>query len=199
LTPSHEAKRLIELVSEHVVNLNESTLTTLNECIDNLNQTLANNERRISAVVSNELKFRMHQKCHIAGIRLNRLNTPRARFQTASSLLDTSLHEDLLRKRYVGKILEVDRSDYNVLCPSEVSFRWQAGLQIGRGRFGIVYSAVNLDTGGMMALKIVYLHKILDKKDSEKVGLVADEINNTLKIEHENLVRVYGAELNRVS
>ncbi len=199
MTPSHEAKRLIELVSEHVVNLNESTLTTLNECIDNLNQTLANNERRISAVVSNELKFRMHQKCHIAGIRLNRLNTPRARFQTASSLLDTSLHEDLLRKRYVGKILEVDRSDYNVLCPSEVSFRWQAGLQIGRGRFGIVYSAVNLDTGGMMALKIVYLHKILDKKDSEKVGLVADEINNTLKIEHENLVRVYGAELNRVS
>ncbi len=199
MSVSHEAKRLIELVSEHIGNLNESTVHTLSETIERFFQTLANNERRISAVVSSELKFRMHQKCYSVHMKLGQRHAPRKRFQAATSLLNRSLEEQLLKKRYVGKILQVDRSDYKVLCPSEVSFRWQAGLQIGRGRFGIVYSAVNLDTGGIMTMKIIYLHKILDKKDSEKVSLVADEINNTLKIEHENLVRIYGAELNRVS
>lgn len=122
----------------------------------------------------------------------------RDRFELECARIDLQRRSVLFDKRYIGKVLESERSDY-IIQPSEVSFRWQAGIQIGKGRFGIVYSCVNLDTGAMMALKIIYLHKIMKKKESEKVDAIADEINNVLKIEHPNLVKMIGAELNRVS
>jgi mitogen-activated protein kinase kinase kinase len=100
--------------------------------------------------------------------------------------------------KYIGREIESQDEDDYKIHPSEVSFRWQIGLKIGSGRFGIVYSAVNLDTGSIMALKIIYLHKITKKTESEKVDFVADEINNVIKIDQENLVKVYGAELNKV-
>ena len=49
-----------------------------------------------------------------------------------------------------------------------------------------------------MAMKVIYLYKIRDKDDHEKVDFIADEINNVIRIKHKNLVQVYGAELNRV-
>lgn len=128
----------------------------------------------------------------------NKYLPPGERFKAFCSKVDQRRRSVLLDKRYIGKALESERSDYKIQ-PSEVSFRWQAGIQIGKGRFGIVYSCANLDTGGMMALKIIYLHKIMKKKESEKVDAIADEINNVLRIEHPNLVKVFGAELNRVN
>lgn len=130
--------------------------------------------------------------------RVNKSLPPRSRFELECDKLEKMRETSLADKGYVGKVLESERCDHKIQ-PSEVSFRWQIGLQIGKGRFGIVYSCVNLDTGGIMALKIIYLHKIMKKKQSEKVDAIASEINNVLRIEHPNLVKMFGAELNRVS
>lgn len=65
----------------------------------------------------------------------------------------------------------------------------------GEGQFGKVYSCVNLDTGEPMALKKIQFKS----NDVVHVKSIADEINNMQGIENENLVKIYGAELHRVS
>lgn len=66
---------------------------------------------------------------------------------------------------------------------------------LGEGQFGKVYSCVNLDTGEPMALKKIQFRS----NDVVHVKSIADEINNMQGIQHENLVKIYGAELHRVS
>lgn len=67
-------------------------------------------------------------------------------------------------------------------------------VNLGEGQFGKVYSCVNLDTGEPMALKKIQFKT----NDTKQIKSIADEINNVQGIEHENLVKFYGAELHRV-
>ncbi|KAM9886659.1 hypothetical protein OXX69_013668, partial [Metschnikowia pulcherrima] len=58
----------------------------------------------------------------------------------------------------IGRVLDVSDSEYQFVTLlassfSSVSIRWQKGRFIGGGSFGQVYAAVNLDTGGVMAVK----------------------------------------------
>jgi len=74
-------------------------------------------------------------------------------------------------------------------------FRWQR-LQhfVGRGRFGSVYTAVNLDTNQLMAVKQMKLQR---RQDHQAMEHLLDEIKNFSKIQHKNLVRYFGAEVHQ--
>lgn len=60
--------------------------------------------------------------------------------------------------RVVGRVLDEERPEDQSLLflatsNSNISIRWQQGKFIGGGSFGSVYLAVNLDSGGLMAVK----------------------------------------------
>jgi mitogen-activated protein kinase kinase kinase 4 len=88
--------------------------------------------------------------------------------------------------------LNQNRPQY-VINVTEVKFRWQLGLLIGEGQYGKVYSCVNLDTGEPMAMKEIPFKS----NDIETIKGIADEIINVQDLNHENLVKFYGAELHR--
>ncbi|GAB1598853.1 mitogen-activated protein kinase kinase kinase 4-like isoform X1 [Argonauta hians] len=76
-----------------------------------------------------------------------------------------------------------------------VNFRWQRGIKIGEGTFGKVYTAVNVDTGELMAMKEMKL-KPTNKMRNPLKELVG-EMNNLEGINHPNLVKYYGAEVQK--
>ncbi len=124
--------------------------------------------------------------------RMNKALPPSERFNQECNLTDRRREDDLLDKRYIGKILDQQRTQH-VITATEVNFRWQLGLLIGEGMYGTVYSCVNLDTGEPMAMKEIPFKS----NDVKTISDIADEINNLQGITHENLVRFYGAELHR--
>ncbi len=123
---------------------------------------------------------------------MNNVLPPSERFNQKCNLTDKRRENELLEKRYIGKILDQQRTQH-VITATEVNFRWQLGLLIGEGMYGTVYSCVNLDTGEPMAMKEIPFKS----NDVKTISSIADEINNLQGINHENLVRFYGAELHR--
>lgn len=64
----------------------------------------------------------------------------------------------------------------------------------GAGRFGKVYTAVNNNTGELMAMKVLPLQP----NDHRSIRRVADELRIFEGISHPNLVRIYGVEIHNV-
>jgi hypothetical protein len=126
--------------------------------------------------------------------KINSMKSPSQRFNEQCQLTDSKREINLLQKRYIGKILDQERT-HKVIPVTEVNFRWQLGLLIGEGQYGKVYSCVNLETGESMAMKEIPFRS----NDINAIKVLADEINNVQGIVHENLVRFYGAELHRVN
>jgi hypothetical protein len=119
---------------------------------------------------------------------------PSQRFSEQCQLTEIEREKNLLHKRYIGKILDQEKTQ-KVIPVTEVNFRWQLGLLIGEGQYGKVYSCVNLETGDSLAMKEIPFRS----NDINSIKELADEINNVQGIIHENLVKFYGAELHRVS
>lgn len=91
---------------------------------------------------------------------------------------------------------------------------------LGEGQFGVVYTAVNVNTGEMMAMKEVhsynYYHLTMNPhrqvmlymsfviqirfqpNDIQAIKCVADELKTFEGIVHPNLVKYYGIELHKV-
>jgi serine/threonine protein kinase len=65
----------------------------------------------------------------------------------------------------------------------------------GQGRFGKVYTAVNNQTGELMAMKEIQLQP----NDHRTIRRVAEELRIFEGIQHSNLVHYYGVEIHRVS
>ncbi|KAK3098006.1 hypothetical protein FSP39_015240 [Pinctada imbricata] len=82
--------------------------------------------------------------------------------------------------------------DYRINA-RRVNFRWQRGIKIGEGQFGKVYSAVNVDTGELMAMKEMKFQV----NDHQALKEMADEIIMFENIHHKNLVKYYGVEVHR--
>ena len=122
----------------------------------------------------------------------NKVAPPSERFSKGCHSVEKSREDHLLEKRYIGKILDQQRTQH-VITATEVNFRWQLGLLIGEGNYGRVFSCVNLESGEPMAMKEIPFKS----NDVEKIKKIADEINNVQGINHENLVKFYGAELHR--
>lgn len=68
-------------------------------------------------------------------------------------------------------------------------------LQIGQGRFGKVYTAVNNSTGELMAMKEI----TIQPNETRAIKNVAEELKIFEGISHKYLVKYYGVEIHRVS
>ncbi|OWM89009.1 hypothetical protein CDL15_Pgr016393 [Punica granatum] len=72
--------------------------------------------------------------------------------------------------------------------------QWQKGKLIGRGTFGSVYVASNLETGALCAMKEVELFPD-DPKSIECMKQLEQEIKVLSRLKHPNIVQYYGSEI----
>lgn len=100
----------------------------------------------------------------------------------------------LKQQNLIGKVLQDRTSNKNTLFKRVVTFSWQRGIKIGQGRFGKVYTAVNNNTGDMMAVKEIPLQH----NEAATVKNVAEELKILEGIHHDHLVRYYGVEIHKV-
>ncbi|XP_014262278.1 mitogen-activated protein kinase kinase kinase 4 isoform X2 [Cimex lectularius] len=117
------------------------------------------------------------------------------RINAAIKKLDDKLDEKLRKAALIGNVIvtAITIHDKYQIRPRVVNFPWQRGTKIGQGRFGKVYTAVNCDTGELMAMKEISLQP----NDIRTIKKVALEFSIFEGINHEHLVRYYGAEVHR--
>eukprot|EP00106_Octopus_bimaculoides_P005259 XP_014772701.1 PREDICTED: mitogen-activated protein kinase kinase kinase 4-like [Octopus bimaculoides] len=109
--------------------------------------------------------------------------------------LENKRNKKLQKSHIIGYITNKS-SDLDLrIRVRRVNFRWQRGIKIGEGTFGKVYTAVNVDTGELMAMKEMKL-KPTNKMRNPLKELV-EEMNNLEGINHPNLVKYYGAEVQK--
>lgn len=100
----------------------------------------------------------------------------------------------------IGRVIDKEDLEYQFVTLlassfSSVSIRWQKGRFIGGGSFGSVYAAVNLDTGGVMAVKEI---KFYDSQSiKEVVPAIRDEMRILEMLNHPNVVQYFGVEIHR--
>lgn len=99
----------------------------------------------------------------------------------------------------IGRVLDVSDSEYQFVkllasSFSSVSIRWQKGRFIGGGSFGQVFAAVNLDTGGVMAVKEIRFH---DSHSIKIIPSIRDEMTVLEMLNHVNVVQYFGVEVHR--
>ncbi|EPY50249.1 STE/STE11 protein kinase [Schizosaccharomyces cryophilus OY26] len=114
--------------------------------------------------------------------------------------LEARRRELLTRSQLIGRVLD-DTSEENRLlkelasAKSNITIRWQQGDVIGTGSFGTVYRAVNLDTGDLMAVKTVALHK--PRISRSLIKRIKGEMIVLELLDHPNIVCYYGIEVHR--
>ncbi|OBA21423.1 MAP kinase, partial [Metschnikowia bicuspidata var. bicuspidata NRRL YB-4993] len=99
----------------------------------------------------------------------------------------------------IGRVLDVSDLEYQFVTLlassfSSVSIRWQKGKFIGGGSFGQVYAAVNLDTGGVMAVKEIVFH---DSQSLKLIPSIKEEMTVLEMLNHPNVVQYFGVEVHR--
>lgn len=100
----------------------------------------------------------------------------------------------------VGRVLDEQKPEDQSLmflasATSNVSIRWQQGKFVGAGAFGSVYTAVNLDTGSLMAVKEIRVHEVAGTPNLYKQ--IQDELTIMEMLHHPNVVEFYGIEVHR--
>ncbi|VVC26621.1 Hypothetical protein CINCED_3A025889 [Cinara cedri] len=144
--------------------------------------------KRNSSVIEGRNKILKTEKSFKSAIERN------VRVMDAVNKLDHNLEEKLRSQELIGQV----RHDYNIerieyVRPRPVHFSWQRGIKIGQGRFGKVYTAVNNETGELMAMKEIQLQPF----DHKAIRNVAVELRIFEGITHTNLVKYYGVEIHR--
>lgn len=76
-----------------------------------------------------------------------------------------------------------------------VTFTWHRGIKIGQGRFGKVYTAVNNNTGEMMAMKEI----AIQPNDMHTIRRTAEELKILEGINQKHVIQYYGLEVHRVN
>jgi mitogen-activated protein kinase kinase kinase len=114
--------------------------------------------------------------------------------------IDELRKEKEAERQYQGRVLEetseADRSlTFLSSSATTVKMRWQQGHYIGGGAFGSVYSAINLDSGQIMAVKEIRL------QDPQMIPRIATQIRSEMGIlevlDHPNIVAYYGIQVHR--
>lgn len=103
-------------------------------------------------------------------------------------------------QRLIGRVLDDTRLEDRGLqflasSSSRIQIRWQQGRFIGGGTFGTVYLAVNLDSGGLMAVKEIRFQDISSTPGMYKQ--IKDEMSVMEMLNHPNIVEYYGIEVHR--
>ncbi|KAH8353846.1 hypothetical protein KR084_008487 [Drosophila pseudotakahashii] len=115
------------------------------------------------------------------------------RVRDAVNRLDMDLEDGLRERRLIGQVKSLNSSDKVHIRARSVHFRWHRGIKIGQGRFGKVYTAVNNNTGELMAMKEI----AIQPGETRALKNVAEELKILEGIKHNNLVRYYGIEVHR--
>ncbi|KAL5535244.1 SSK2 [Sanghuangporus sanghuang] len=100
----------------------------------------------------------------------------------------------------VGRVLDDQKPEDQSLmflasATSNVSIRWQQGKFIGAGAFGSVYTAINLDTGSVMAVKEIRVQDVTGTPNLYRQ--IQDELRVMEMLHHPNIVEFYGIEVHR--
>lgn len=103
-------------------------------------------------------------------------------------------------QRMAGRVLDDEKlEDQSVVFlasfSSNISIRWQQGRFIGAGAFGSVYSAVNLDSGSLMAVKEIKFQELAGSPNLYQQ--IRDELRVMEMLRHPNIVEYYGIEVHR--
>lgn len=114
-------------------------------------------------------------------------------WREAIETLEKQIDNKLREQNLIGKVLH-DRTLNKNFHRRNVTFSWQRGIKIGQGRFGKVYTAVNNNTGDMMAVKEI----ALQHNDAITIKQVSEEMKILEGIMHPNIVKYYGVEVHKV-
>ncbi|XP_005109668.1 mitogen-activated protein kinase kinase kinase 4 isoform X2 [Aplysia californica] len=115
------------------------------------------------------------------------------RLRISIEKLEADREQKLRTKRIIGNVSgRVHEPDIRMNV-RRVNFRWQRGFKIGEGQFGKVYTAVNMITGELMAMKEMKFQP----NDQQWLKETCDEIKNFEGINHKNLVKYYGVEVHK--
>lgn len=72
------------------------------------------------------------------------------------------------------------------------SIRWKKAEVIGKGAFGVVFLGLDVDTGGLLAVKQMAIEEV----SARELSNLENEINLLKNLEHPNIVRYLGTEVN---
>ncbi|XP_044726764.1 mitogen-activated protein kinase kinase kinase 4 isoform X2 [Chrysoperla carnea] len=123
---------------------------------------------------------------HIKSLRSDRI-------RDSVNKLEMQLDQKLRSNDLIGQVTATHSVDRIYIKSRVVTFSWQRGTKIGQGRFGKVYTAVNNETGELLAMKEI----TLQPNDHKMIKRVAEEIKTFEGIKHEHLVRYFGVEIHR--
>jgi mitogen-activated protein kinase kinase kinase len=103
-------------------------------------------------------------------------------------------------QRMAGRVLDDDKLEdqsavFLASFSSNISIRWQQGRFIGAGAFGSVYTAVNLDSGSLMAVKEIKFQELAGSPSLYQQ--IRDELRVMEILRHPNVVEYYGIEVHR--
>ncbi|MED6184061.1 hypothetical protein PIB30_043737 [Stylosanthes scabra] len=88
----------------------------------------------------------------------------------------------------------VSSENHHHPLPTSMKGQWQKGKLIGRGTFGSVYHATNLETGASCAMKEVDIIPD-DPTSAECIKQLEQEIKILGQLHHPNIVQYYGSEI----
>ncbi|XP_040576869.1 mitogen-activated protein kinase kinase kinase 4 isoform X3 [Lepeophtheirus salmonis] len=134
-------------------------------------------------------------RCSWMSFESNSANLPwNIRVARSTAAIENIRNKKNLEEGFIGQIKEKPSREDRVHIKSKiVSFPWQRGVKIGQGSFGKVYTAINNETGDIMAMKEIPLqpnnHKILMEID--------DELRIFENIRHKHIINHYGVEIHR--
>ena len=131
---------------------------------------------------------------------LESLNAKRRRWLEETSAIDERRVEIESNMRMRGRVLDEQRPEdqsllFLMTSKSNITVRWQQGKFIGGGTFGSVYLAVNLDSGGLMAVKEIKFQDLASAPNLIKT--IKEESQVMEMLSHPNIVEYYGIEVHR--
>lgn len=105
-----------------------------------------------------------------------------------------------MQLKSIGKVVDLTDIDYKYVTllassVSSVSIRWQKSRFIGQGTFGNVFLAVNLDTGGLIAVKEIKFNVCQSVKNI--ITSIKRETEVLEILNHPNIVQYFGVEVHR--
>ncbi|KAH8997467.1 kinase [Lactarius akahatsu] len=114
--------------------------------------------------------------------------------------LESAMAAVTSEQRMAGRVLDDGKLEdqsavFLASFSSNISIRWQQGRFIGAGAFGSVYSAVNLDSGSLMAVKEIKFQELAGSPSLYQQ--IRDELRVMEMLRHPNVVEYYGIEVHR--
>jgi hypothetical protein len=125
---------------------------------------------------------------------INRKTSVSERILNRINEFDIARDKSLLLNGIIGKVGESKRNDNfrSIFTSRKAAFEWQRfeNKLLGRGSFGSVFLVMNLRDNCLMAMKQIRL-----PNDNNAMKLIADEVDILRNLNHPNLVKYYGVEI----